>query len=52
MIGFLVLIVNLWLKAFEFKEIIKDSEALCIAGLIECLFELYILYILCIWYYI
>lgn len=49
MIGFLVLMVNLWLKAFEFKEIIKDSGALCIAGFIECVFELYIL---CIWYHI
>lgn len=52
MIGFLVLMVNLWLKVFGFKEIIKDSEALCIAGLIEGVFELYILYLLYIWYYI
>lgn len=49
MIGFLVLMVNLWLKAFGFKEIVKDSGALCIAGLIEGIFELYILYI---WYHI
>lgn len=49
MIGFLVLMVNLWLKAFGFKEIVKDSGALCIAGLIEGVFELYIL---CIWYHI
>lgn len=49
MIGFLVLMVNLWLKAFGFKEIVKDSGALCIAGLIESIFELYILYI---WYHI
>ena len=46
MIGFLILMVNLWLKAFGFKEIIKDSGALCMAGLIESVFELYMLSIL------
>lgn len=49
MIGFLVLTVNLWLKSFGFKEIVKDSGALCMAGLIEGVFELYTL---CIWYHI
>ena len=49
MIGFLVLMINLWLKAFGFREIIKDSGALCMAGLIESMFELYIL---SIWYHI
>lgn len=43
MIGFLVLMINLWLKSFGFKEIVKDSAALCMAGLIEGLFELYML---------
>ena len=49
MIGFLVLMVNLWLKSFGFKEIVKDPGALCMAGLIESMFELYML---CIFYHI
>lgn len=47
MLGFLVLMINLWLKSFGFKEIVRDSGALCMAGLIEGIVELYML---CIFY--
>ena len=36
-------------ESFGFKEIVKDSGALCMAGLIEGIFELYML---CIFYHI